>query len=210
MYLKNSQPSRDLPIPPIPRHRHEEGLALSLRSRGTAPSTAATPARGRRTAPPTPPSLSAPRLTRSLPVAPATPAQAPSLPFTSYRRRLVLPPPALSPAASPHPRRPSPDAPRTADARRIDEISGHHPFPLRAQRHRRLTAQYTARARSSEAPTSSPSACTAATSSSAARTARSASSSGRYRAPHTAITASPMNFSTVPPYQPVRRRHVSK
>ena len=46
---------------------------------------------------------------------------------------------------------------------------------------------------------SSPSAGTAATSSSAARTARSASSSWAVGAPQTAITASPMNFSTVPP-----------
>ena len=28
--------------------------------------------------------------------------------------------------------------------------------------------------------------------------------------PNTAITASPMNFSTVPPYSEIRRRHVSK
>ena len=40
---------------------------------------------------------------------------------------------------------------------------------------------------------------TASTSSSAARTARSASSSWAIGAPQTAITASPMNFSTVPP-----------
>ncbi len=56
-----------------------------------------------------------------------------------------------------------------------------------------------ARALSSGAPTSSPSADTAATRSNAARTARSASSSCATGVPHTAITASPMNFSTVPP-----------
>ena len=38
-----------------------------------------------------------------------------------------------------------------------------------------------------------------ATKSSAARTARSASSSCAVGVPQTAITASPMNFSTVPP-----------
>ena len=43
-----------------------------------------------------------------------------------------------------------------------------------------------------------PSTRTASTSSSAARTARSASSSRAVGAPQTAITASPMNFSTVP------------
>ena len=42
---------------------------------------------------------------------------------------------------------------------------------------------------------------TAVTISSAARTARSASSSWAIGAPHIAMTASPMNFSTVPPYR---------
>ena len=49
------------------------------------------------------------------------------------------------------------------------------------------------------APTSSPIAATAATSSSPARTARCASSSCATGTPQTAITASPMNFSTTPP-----------
>ena len=40
---------------------------------------------------------------------------------------------------------------------------------------------------------------TAATTSSAARTARSASFSRAIGVPHTAMTASPMNFSIVPP-----------
>ena len=44
-----------------------------------------------------------------------------------------------------------------------------------------------------------PSAFTAATRSRAARTARSASFSRAIGVPHTAITASPMNFSIVPP-----------
>jgi hypothetical protein len=44
-----------------------------------------------------------------------------------------------------------------------------------------------------------PSAVTASASSSAARTARSASSSWATGAPHSAVTASPMNFSTRPP-----------
>ena len=56
-----------------------------------------------------------------------------------------------------------------------------------------------ARAFRSGAPTSAPNASTAATSSSAARTARSASSSVATGEPHTAMTASPMNFSTTPP-----------
>ncbi len=49
------------------------------------------------------------------------------------------------------------------------------------------------------APTSPPSAATTSTSSSPARTARSGSSSRATGVPQTAITASPMNFSTVPP-----------
>ncbi len=56
-----------------------------------------------------------------------------------------------------------------------------------------------ARAASSGARTSAPNSATASTRSRAARTARSASSSWAKGAPHTAITASPMNFSTVPP-----------
>ena len=52
---------------------------------------------------------------------------------------------------------------------------------------------------SSGAPTLAPSAATSATRSSPARTARSASSSCETGTPHTAITASPMNFSIVPP-----------
>ncbi len=55
------------------------------------------------------------------------------------------------------------------------------------------------RARRPSAPSSSPSDEMAATRSSAARTARSASSSVAVGVPQTAITASPMNFSTVPP-----------
>ncbi len=56
-----------------------------------------------------------------------------------------------------------------------------------------------ARAFRSGALTSWPMASTASTRSRAARTARSASSSRATGVPHTAITASPMNFSTVPP-----------
>src|SRR6266511_2867565 len=59
-------------------------------------------------------------------------------------------------------------------------------------------------------PTVSPRVRTACTSSIAARTARSASSSWATGVPHTAMTASPMNFSTVPPYRAMSRRHVSK
>jgi len=56
-----------------------------------------------------------------------------------------------------------------------------------------------ARAWSPDAPTWIPSSEIASTTSSAARTDRSASSSFATGVPHTAITASPMNFSMIPP-----------
>ncbi len=58
-----------------------------------------------------------------------------------------------------------------------------------------------ARAMSLGSPSCVPTVVTAVTISSAARTARSASSSWAIGAPHIAMTASPMNFSTVPPYR---------
>ena len=67
-----------------------------------------------------------------------------------------------------------------------------------------------ARAARPAAPASDPSAATAATRSSAARIARSASPSVATGVPHTAITASPMNFSTTPPYRPITVRAMSK
>ena len=57
---------------------------------------------------------------------------------------------------------------------------------------------------------SSRSAETTLTSSRPARTALSESSSCAVGTPQTAITASPMNFSTVPPYREMIWRHSSK
>ena len=59
-------------------------------------------------------------------------------------------------------------------------------------------------------PRPSPMPGTPSTSSSAARTARSASSSCVVGVPHTAITASPMNFSIVPPCRSTISRASSK
>ena len=67
-----------------------------------------------------------------------------------------------------------------------------------------------ARAARPGTPASAPSSATAATRSSAARTARSASPSAAAGVPHTAITASPMNFSTTPPYRPITVRATAK
>src|SRR6266571_1507647 len=67
-----------------------------------------------------------------------------------------------------------------------------------------------ARARRSATPSSRPRWATVAVRSRAARTARSGSSSLATGVPHTAMTASPMNFSMVPPYRVITCRHVSK
>jgi hypothetical protein len=67
-----------------------------------------------------------------------------------------------------------------------------------------------ARAASPGTPACSPRSATAATRSRAARTARSASPSVAAGVTHTAITASPMNFSTTPPYRPITVRAVPK
>ncbi len=70
--------------------------------------------------------------------------------------------------------------------------------------------------RTTASPVSTParalmlSARTSSTSSRAARTARSASSSRATGAPHTAITASPMNFSMTPPWRSTALRAISK
>ena len=78
--------------------------------------------------------------------------------------------------------------------RRVHQVAGDHPLAHRTDRHRRLAGQYPRPGRERRVSSG-----TAATRSSAARTARSASSSFATGVPHTAITASPMNFSTVPP-----------
>ena len=76
----------------------------------------------------------------------------------------------------------------------VDEIAGDHALPFGADRDGSLPVSTPARALSAASRSGTP-----ATRSSAARTARSASSSCATGAPHTAMTASPMNFSTVPP-----------
>ena len=77
---------------------------------------------------------------------------------------------------------------------RVDQVAGDHPLADGAD----VTAASPVR---TPARASIPAASrwTASTSSRPARTARSASSSWATGAPQTAMTASPMNFSTVPP-----------
>ena len=88
------------------------------------------------------------------------------------------------------------------------------PATIPSPRARRFTATSPvttpARAARPGSPDSAPSSATAATRSSAARTARSASPSVATGVPQTAITASPMNFSTTPPYRPITVRATLK
>ncbi len=88
---------------------------------------------------------------------------------------------------------------RLQSRRRVDGVAQHHPLALGADLDRGVPVSTPARTRRSGIPTSSPSSVTARVSDRAARTARSASSSRAIGVPQTAITASPMNFSTVPP-----------
>ena len=118
----------------------------------------------------------------------------------------LLPLSACSPAASKamrprrraaSPRRPGrcPAPRRTGAGGGVDEVAGDHALVRRAERDRRLAGQDAGPRLDAAARGVGP----ASTRSSAARTARSASSSWAIGAPHTAMTASPMNFSTVPP-----------
>ena len=84
---------------------------------------------------------------------------------------------------------------RLEPAGRVDEVAGDHALVRRADGDGGLAGQDAGAGLDG----SGPGVRTASTSSSAARTARSASSSCAVGAPQTAITASPMNFSTVPP-----------
>ena len=101
--------------------------------------------------------------------------------------------------ASPTRTVPGSATPWSRDAR-VDEVAGDQPLtlsargspPPRRSGRRRERPGRRSRSRSPGRPTAS-------TRSSAARTARSASSSWAVGAPQTAMTASPMNFSTVPP-----------
>ena len=84
--------------------------------------------------------------------------------------------------------------------RRIDEVAGDHALALGPDGDRRLAGDDTgAQAEIGKPGLGAEGGLTSPTRSSAVRTARSASSSCAIGAPQTAMTASPMNFSTVPP-----------
>ena len=99
-------------------------------------------------------------------------------------------------------RRPAP-SPAPAAACTRDAVFTASPATIPSPTAPRFTATSPvttpARAARPGSPDSAPSSATAATRSSAARTARSASPSVATGVPQTAITASPMNFSTTPP-----------
>ena len=102
-------------------------------------------------------------------------------------------------AGSPRRRGPCPGAgDRLEPRRRVDEVARDHALVGGADRDRRLAGQD-----AGPGLDPGPERGTASTRSRPARTARSASSSWATGAPQTAMTASPMNFSTVPPYRPM-------
>ena len=198
MYLKNSHNSRDLPLPASPVTVTRRAVLFSTVSSATAmivSSSRSRPTNGAssptpRRAPPTPATTRSARQAWtgcSRPLTSCVPASSYSI-AASLARRVTSSTSAVPGAASDCSRDavltvspstiPSPSAPSSTAA-----------FPVSTP----------ARTRSSGIPTSSPSAVTAWVSASAARTARSASSSRAIGVPQTAITASPMNFSTVPP-----------
>ena len=104
--------------------------------------------------------------------------------------------------------------PGSAAAWTRDAVFTASPATIPSPTARRFTATSPvttpARAARPGSPDSAPSSATAATRSSAARTARSASPSVATGVPQTAMTASPMNFSTTPPYRPITVRATPK
>ena len=198
MYFRNSQPSRDLPVPAGPDTSTIRGTrrsaaawnsSLIVRSSASRPvSGASSPST--RWLPPTPASTRVARHSGTgsdLPFSRCSPASAnpTALPASRY----VAPSTSTCPGSAADWTRaavftaspatmPSPTAPRVTATSPVTT-------PARAAR--------------PGTPASAPTSATAATRSSAARTARSASPSVAAGAPHTAITASPMNFSTTPP-----------
>ncbi len=204
MYLRNSQASRDLPMPPAPitlisRGRPSRVVAwnrsLSSRSSSSRPTNGASSVSAR----PTPPRWATTRTARDAGTGLALPLSAWSdvasktiaLPAAW---RVASPTSTVDGAAAPWRRLAMLTmSPVTMPWFVAPSVTAASPVWIPAR-------------------TSSPGpiARTATTRSRAARTARSASSSRAIGAPQSAITASPMNFSTVPPYRSMISRTVSK
>ena len=198
MYFSNSQERRDLPIPATPMietSRARDSSAEAWKRSLTRRSSAARPTKGA-----------------------SSPAERPSPRRCAATRSAcqrwtgsVFPLSSCSPA--------SPNAIAASDARRVvsptrtvpgwaalwirEAVLTRSPVTMPCPSAPSVTAASPvctpARRRSSVTPLAPASASTASTRSRAARTARSASSSRATGAPQSAITASPMNFSIVPP-----------
>ncbi len=201
-YFSNSQPSRDFPTPAGPDTTTIRGIrrsaaawnsSLTVRSSASRPiSGASSPST--RCDPPTPASTRVARHNCSgsaFPFNRWAPASANPTPPPASRRV------AASTSTDP--------GPATACTRAAVFTASPATIPSPTAPKVTATSPVTtpARAASPGAPASAPSAATPDTRSSAARTARSASPSVAAGVPHTAITASPMNFSTTPPYRPI-------
>ena len=209
MYFRNSQPSRDLPTPAGPDTSTSRGTcrsAAAWNSSLTVRSSASRPVSGAsspstRWLPPTPASTLVARHSRAgsaLPFSTCSPASA--NPIALPASRCVGASTSTEPGSAAACTR---DAVFTASPATI-------PSPIAPTVTATSPVTTPARAASPGTPAPAPSSATAAIRSSAARTARSASPSVAVGVPHTAITASPMNFSTTPPYRPITVRAVSK
>ena len=85
--------------------------------------------------------------------------------------------------------------------RGVDQVAGDQALVDRAERGDRLAGEHAGAGLQRQAELARRARSTRSTISSAARTARSASSSCATGVPQTAMTASPMNFSTMPPWR---------
>src|ERR1700691_3628743 len=208
-YFSNSQPSLDLPTPAGPETSTSRGTrrsaaawnrSLIVRSSASRPVSGASSPSTRWT-PPTADSTRVARHSRAdsaLPLSRCSPASA--NPIALPARRCVGVSASTVPGSA-------------ADWTRAAVFTAS-PATIPSPAAPRFTATSPvttpARAARPGTPDSTPSSATASTRSSAARTARSASSSVATGVPQTAITASPMNFSTAPPYRPMTVRATSK
>ena len=210
MYFSNSQPSRDLPSPGSPTSTSRPGCRISStpwKSSFSSRSSRSRPTSGAsrpsaRWAPPTDGDHRVDRPQRDR-VDLALEVVGAHVEVGDRRRR----------SAAGWSRRPRPAPARPTDCTRAAVFTASPatmPWLLGADGDRHLAGDDPDAHGELGTPRSCPIAATAAASSSPARTARSASSSWEVGTPQTAITASPMNFSTVPPYRPMTCRHSSK
>ena len=198
MYLSNSHPRRDLPTPAGPETTTSRGVFRSTEAwkrSFSARSSTSRPVNGAsrpsaRFLPPTPEST---RMARKS-------CSGCSFPFNSKlpasSNKMEDSESLLVPASTSTVPEPATDCTREAV---FTASPATMPSPWAPMVTATSPVTTPARAARSGAPTSAPSTPTAPTRSKAARTARSVSPSSATGVPHTAITASPMNFSTIPP-----------